>query len=261
MILREPLDVVIERVETRRGDDPRLAHRAAEPVLLDPRLRHQLGGAGKQRAKGTAEPFREAERHRVEIAADLCRRNPERNRGVGDSRAVQMRREAELAGGLHDGAQLVWLPDGAAGARVRVLNRNHRGARDVEPVGHPGRSANLLGRDPAVDAGQPARLKTRVHGCTAELGNHDVRGLLDDQLGAAPAEDRQRDLVGHRRRRKVDGLLLPEERCGSPLELEHGRVLAALLVPDLGRGHRGAHPCRRCGLRVGAEVDHPAITL
>ena len=34
-----------------------------------------------------------------------------------------------------------------------------------------------------------------------------------------------------------------------------GRVLAALLVADLGRGHGGAHRSGRTGLRVGVEVD------
>ena len=42
VIVREPVDVVIERVQPRRGDDPGLPHRPAEEVLLAPRLRHQL---------------------------------------------------------------------------------------------------------------------------------------------------------------------------------------------------------------------------
>ena len=42
VIVREPLDVVIERVEAGRGDDPGLPHRTAEEVLLAPRMGHQL---------------------------------------------------------------------------------------------------------------------------------------------------------------------------------------------------------------------------
>ena len=80
--------------------------------------------------------------------------------------------------------------------------------------------------------------------------------LLDEQLAAALAEDRERDLVRHRRGRQVDRLLLPEERGGALLEREHGRVLAPLLVADLCRSHRRAHPGRGPGLRVGAKVDH-----
>ena len=60
----------------------------------------------------------------------------------------------------------------------------------------------------------------------------------------------------HRRRREVDRLRLAEELGPAPLELEHGRVLALLLVADLGARHRRAHRVRRLGLRVGAEIDH-----
>ncbi len=42
VVLGEPLDVVIERVEPGRRHDPRLTHRAAEEVLLAPRAIHQL---------------------------------------------------------------------------------------------------------------------------------------------------------------------------------------------------------------------------
>jgi hypothetical protein len=66
VVVREPLDVVVERVDAGRRNDPRLAHRAAEEVLLAPRALHELVRAGEQRAKRTAETFREAERHRVE---------------------------------------------------------------------------------------------------------------------------------------------------------------------------------------------------
>ena len=69
-------------------------------------------------------------------------------------------------------------------------------------------------------------------------------------------EDPQRDLVRHRRGRDEDGLLLAEQRGAAALELEHGRVLALLLVADDRLGDRPAHLGRRLGERVGAEVDH-----
>ncbi len=53
------------------------------------------------------------------------------------------------------------------------------------------RRPDLLGRETAVPAGQPARLQPAVHRRAAELGDHDVGGLLDDQLGAALAEDQR----------------------------------------------------------------------
>ena len=85
----------------------------------------------------------------------------------------------------------------------------------------------------------------------AELGDHDVRALLDDQLAAALAEDRERDLVAHRRGRQVDRLFVPEQRGCAPLELEDGGILALLLVPHLRGRHRLAHRGRR--LRAVSE--------
>ena len=80
--------------------------------------------------------------------------------------------------------------------------------------------------------------------------------FLDDQLGPARALNRERDLVRHRRRREVDGLLLPEETGGTLFEREHRRILAPLLVADLRRSHRSAHSGRWFRLGVGAEIDH-----
>ena len=52
----------------------------------------------------------------------------------------------------------------------------------------------------------------------------------------------------------------PRNAAARCLEREHGRILAPLLVADLGGGHRRAHPGRRRRLRVRAEVDHGAQT-
>ena len=43
VVLRETLDVVVERIERSRGNDARLAHRAAEQELAAPRSVDQLG--------------------------------------------------------------------------------------------------------------------------------------------------------------------------------------------------------------------------
>ena len=42
VVVGEPVDVVVERVQARRGDDPRLTHGPAEQVLLAPRALHEL---------------------------------------------------------------------------------------------------------------------------------------------------------------------------------------------------------------------------
>ena len=66
----------------------------------------------------------------------------------------------------------------------------------------------------------------------------------------------ERDLVSHRRRREVDRLFLPEQLGAAAFELEDGRILAVLLVADLGVRHRLAHRLRRLRLGIRAEIDH-----
>ena len=59
VVVGEPLDVVVERVEAGGGDDPGLAHRPAEAVLLDARPIHQLARAGDHGARaGSRGPSR-----------------------------------------------------------------------------------------------------------------------------------------------------------------------------------------------------------
>src|SRR6201995_2123507 len=83
-----------------------------------------------------------------------------------------------------------------------------------------------------------------------------MRGPIGDQLVAAGADVEQpRDLVAHRAARQKHRRLLAEELCNPLFERARGRVLAALLVSDLGRGDRGAHPGRGPFLRVAVEVD------
>ena len=114
VVVGEPLDVVVERIQARGRDDPRLAHRAAEEVLLTPCALHQLARAGEQRPEWAAEPLRETERHGVEARGDLRRRNAERDRRIEEPRAVQVDGQAELSGGLDDLFELVERPDAAA---------------------------------------------------------------------------------------------------------------------------------------------------
>ncbi len=80
MVLGQPLDVVVERVQPGSRHDPCLTHRTTEAVLLDPRAPHQLVRACDQRAERAAEPFREAEGDGVEEAGDLGRGNAESRR-------------------------------------------------------------------------------------------------------------------------------------------------------------------------------------
>ena len=68
VVVRETVDVVVERVEPGGRHDPRLAHRAAEPVLLDPRACHQLALPAMTAPSGQPRPF---ERQSVTVSAWL----------------------------------------------------------------------------------------------------------------------------------------------------------------------------------------------
>ena len=65
VVVGEPLDVVVERVEHRGRGDARLAQRAAEEELPLPRALDRLRRAGEDRAERAAEPLREADRDGV----------------------------------------------------------------------------------------------------------------------------------------------------------------------------------------------------
>jgi hypothetical protein len=114
----------------------------------------------------------------------------------------------------------------------------------------------LADAQPSQATRQPARLKARVVGGATELGDHDVRVLLDDELRAALADHRDSDLVPHRRGREVHRLFLAEQLGHPALELVDRRVLALLLVPHFSPRHRIAHALRRLRRRVGTEIDH-----
>jgi hypothetical protein len=86
----------------------------------------------------------------------------------------------------------------------------------------------------------------------------DVRPLLGDDLAAGPAQHAQCGLVGHRRGRKEERRLVPEQLGHPALQLVRRWILALLLVADLGGRHRRDHPRSRLRDGVGAQVDHPA---
>jgi hypothetical protein len=83
-----------------------------------------------------------------------------------------------------------------------------------------------------------------------------VRPLLGHDLAAGPAEHAQRGLVRHRRGRKEECRLVAEQLRHAALQLVRGRILALLLVANLGGRHRREHSARGLRHGVGAQVDH-----
>ena len=174
VVVGEPLDVMVERVHARSRDHARLAHGAAEEVLLAPGALHELPRAGDERPERAAEPLREAERDGVEARADRGRRHALRDGGVQEPRAVEVRGEPVLARRLEHVIELVERPDASAGVVVRVLERQDRCPLIRDLRARRGRGANLLGRDTARDARQAAHDEPRVRRRTPVLVHEDV---------------------------------------------------------------------------------------
>ena len=125
VVVRQTLDVVVEGVHAGGGDDARLAHGAAEQVLLAPRALDRLGRAREKRAERTAQALRQAEGHGVEVLADRRRLDARRDDRVEEARAVEVGSQATLARGSRDRRQLVERPAAPARGVVGVLDGEH----------------------------------------------------------------------------------------------------------------------------------------
>ena len=182
MVLGEPVDVVIERVEASGRDDSRLAHRPSEEMLEPARLRHALVRPGDDRPKRTAEALREAERDRVELAPVIRRGRPARDGSVHESRAVEMHREPLLSCFGDDLAQMGEGPDSAASAIVSVLDADEPRRRRVQVSRRVDRLAHVLCREDPVRGPERLHDEPGMHGRTAELVAEHVRHLLGEHF-------------------------------------------------------------------------------
>ena len=90
VVVGEPLDVVVERVQAAGGHDPRLPERAAHLLLPAPRLVDQLARAGEHGAHRRAEALREVEPGGVEAARELRRARARGHHRVHQPRAVHV---------------------------------------------------------------------------------------------------------------------------------------------------------------------------
>jgi hypothetical protein len=104
------------------------------------------------------------------------------------------------------------------------------------------------------------------HGPELHPGPRRGRGLLPvdevarglhDGLGARPPVDHDGRLVGHDAAGEEEGSLLPQQSGDAFFEAADRGVVAELVIAHLRGGDGLAHPGRRAGDRVAAEVDHP----
>ena len=90
MILREALDVVLERIDSRGGEDPDLAHGSAQHLANAARPLDEIPAADEHRSRRRSQPLRQTHRHRVEARAQILHRHAELDRGIENARAVEV---------------------------------------------------------------------------------------------------------------------------------------------------------------------------
>ena len=122
VVVGQPVDVVVERVQRARGDDPGLPQRAAEHLLVAPRLLDQFGRAREARSKWCAEALREVQPRGVEAPRELGRGHAGRDHGVHQPRAVHVESQTVLVRDIDHAPQLLQRPHAAAGHVRRLLD-------------------------------------------------------------------------------------------------------------------------------------------
>src|SRR5207237_9778214 len=86
----------------------------------------------------------------------------------------------------------------------------------------------------------------------------DVSEVAEDHLVATLGLREHAAEVPEHPARDVDRGFFPDDLRGAPLQAIHGRILAVLIVPDLGVCHRAAHRRRRERERVAPKLDRPS---
>ncbi len=149
---------------------------------------------------------------------------------------------------LYHFVEIGLLPDAAATDIGGLLDANDRLRRLVTAAGVK-RGAKGVGRKLPVGTRQRRDLETPERGVCAAFASDDVRGLVRQDLVAGPGMNQCRGDIAHGAGRHEYGRLLAEQVS------DHGRIVADLLVADLGPRDCLAHAGRRAGLGVRQQVD------
>jgi hypothetical protein len=110
-----------------------LAQRTAHALLEPPRPVLEILVEREHRSEGAAEPLREADLHRARVPRPMIRRYAALDRGIEQSRAVDVERQAALLTDACDSKKSLVGPDAAAAAIARVLD-HHGAARGLVRV-------------------------------------------------------------------------------------------------------------------------------
>ena len=259
VVVGQPLDVVVERVQAGRGEDADLAHAGAVALAPDPGLGDPLGRGDQHRADRRAESLGQADRHGVEAAAELAQRRRRwrrgrstagRRRGAGRARARrrqlaaprELRRAAGPCRRRSCGCSRPRSPRSRPGTGRRRARSAPRHGVDVEPAAR---------RRPGADGDAGERRGG------AELGPRRCGRSASQSISwPGGTSSRRPSWLRQRAGRHEQAGLVAEQLGDLGLERVDRRVLAVDVVADLGaRPSPRRIAARRPGDGVGAQVD------
>ena len=203
---------------------------------------------------GAPSPFEKSIQAESHPSSHVARGDPGGDGGVQQPRAVHVGGKPVCLGDFHDFIERGFLPDRAAADIGGLLDTDDR-LRRLVAAARVKRLAKRVGRELSIGAGQRRDLESAQRGMRAAFAGDDMRGLVRQDLVAGPAmHQRCRDVAHGAGRHEHRGLLA--EQVGHALAQHiHGRIVADLLVADLGARDRLAHVRRRAGLGVRQQVD------
>ena len=253
VIVGQPLDVMLERVEPGRGKDAGLAHGPSEHLAEPVHAVDECATSDDQGSDGGAEPLRETEGDRVEGARPLRDRDPGRHLGVEDPRPIQVETEAHLPRRLCNLPDPLDRKDPPAAPVVRVLHAHEPRPREVV-LGRVDGAAQVIRIEQPLLSHQ-VELNPRERTRRARLEQKQVAPVGRDDCVAGLGVRPDRGLVGHRARGDEDRRLLLEALRRDLLEPVDRGILAVDVVPHLRLRDRRAHRGRGPGDGVAPEVE------
>ena len=261
VIVSQPINIVVECILPRRRDDAALTHSAADHFADAPCSGDQRFAAEQERADRCAQSFRQANRHRIEIGADVSRRRngcgAHVRRGVDGS--VEQTRAIEVRGQSTPGRERA--------DALRVRGRQHLAAPGIFQRDEAGNGVMGIVRfDRRFNGGQihgaigtllqRLWLDRAQHRHAAAFPTVGVRRLSDDHFFAARAMRHQAKQIGLRAADTKKRRLKSQHRGGVLLQGIDGRVFTVDIVTHIRDQHRLAHGARGAGDGIAAKIEN-----
>ena len=125
VVIRQPIDMMVERMKAGGGANAGLSHRTAEALLPAPDLVDEIAGARDHAADRRAESLGEIDPGRIPSRGHFTRGDPGRDAGVQQPRPVHMGGKSVRSRDLHDLVEIGLLPDRAAADIGGLLDADH----------------------------------------------------------------------------------------------------------------------------------------